>query len=130
ENRERFAHPVPRIDEAAWLSAHGATAAIDISDGLAAELGHLAAASRISITVRLEDVPVVDGMSPIDAAASGEEDELIIAAPSEMDASEFSKGFGVGLPLIGRAAEGPASVVMTKDGEPVALPAGYLHFIE
>lgn len=129
-NRRRFAHPVPRIEEGVWLSENGAAAAIDISDGLAAELGHLAAASRVAIIVRMEDIPLVDGMSSVEAAGSGEEYELVVTSPSDMDTAEFRKRFDLDLTLIGEVAHGAAGVVMTQNGEPVALPAGYLHFTE
>ena len=39
-------HRVPRLREARWLAARGMHACIDISDGLAADAGHLAAASQ------------------------------------------------------------------------------------
>lgn len=129
-NRKRFARPVPRIEEATWLSANGAAAAIDISDGLAAELGHLASASRVVITVRLEDLPVMEGMSALDAAGSGEEYELIITAPSDIDTGEFAKQFELELTRIGDVSDGPAGVAVTQNGEMVAVPAGYLHFTE
>ncbi len=44
--RKRFAHPEPRIAAGRWLAQHGATAMIDLSDGLAGDSRHLAAASR------------------------------------------------------------------------------------
>ena len=130
ENRRRFAHPVPRIQESAWLATKGASAAIDISDGLAAEVGHLASASRVSITVRLEDIPVVEGISAEDAAGSGEEYELVVTSPSAVDTVEFRKLFDLDLTLIGEVAHGTVGAVMTKNGEPATLPVGYLHFTE
>ena len=48
-DRQRFAAPRPRLDEARWLAERGASAAIDISDGLLADAGHLAAASAVAI---------------------------------------------------------------------------------
>jgi thiamine-monophosphate kinase len=130
ETRIRFSHPVPRIAEAVWLSEHGAAAAIDISDGLAAELGHLAAASRVLLTVRLEAVPSIEGMSGLEAAGSGEEYELIVTSPADLDTAEFTNLFGIELTKIGDVTSGPAAVVMTQAGEPVDLPAGYLHFTD
>jgi thiamine-monophosphate kinase len=128
ETRARFAHPVPRIIEAMWLSEHGASSGIDISDGLAAELGHLAAASRVTLNVGLETVPSIEGMSPLEAAASGEEYELIVTSPGDLDTTAFTKAFGLELTKIGDVVRGRAGVVMTQHGEPVDLPRGYLHF--
>ncbi|HUQ46703.1 MAG TPA: thiamine-phosphate kinase [Gemmatimonadaceae bacterium] len=129
-NRERFAHPVPRILESAWLAANGATAAIDISDGLSAEVDHLASASKLSIIVRLEDVPAVEGVSPTDAVLSGEEYELLITGPASLDTAQFKERFGLDLTLIGEVTEGPIGAMITQNGKPVTLPAGYLHFTE
>ncbi|MEP6506757.1 MAG: thiamine-phosphate kinase [Gemmatimonadales bacterium] len=130
ENRIRFAHPLPRIEEAAWLAENGAAAAVDISDGLAADLGHVSAASRVGITVRIEDIPTVSGMSAIEAAGSGEEYELIVTSPADMDVGEFTKRFNLDLTQIGAVSGGAIGVVMTQNGEPVISPAGYLHFTE
>src|SRR5437764_1402017 len=48
-DRERFASPRPRLVESRWLAERGASAAIDVSDGLLADAGHLAAASKVAI---------------------------------------------------------------------------------
>ncbi len=130
EFRARFAHPVPRIKEGAWIAEHGGTSAIDISDGLASELGHLAAASRLRFSVRLETIPVMDGVSALTAAASGEEYELLITSDGDMDTKEFRNQFALDLTRIGTVVDGPASVVMTEAGQPIDLPGGYVHFIE
>ena len=129
ENRHRFAHPVPRSQESGWLAGKGASSAIDISDGLAADIGHLAAASKVSISVRLENVPAVEGVSATDAALSGEEYELVVTAPS-IDTVQFRERFHLDLTQIGEVAEGEAGVVITENGKPVTLAAGYLHFTE
>ena len=129
-NRSRFAHPVPRIEEAVWLGENGAAAAIDVSDGLSAELGHLAAASRVGISIRAEDVPTVLGVTPMDAAGSGEEYELIVTSPSNIDATEFRRRFGLDLTQIGTVTAGAVGVVMTLGDKPVVSPPGYLHFTE
>ncbi len=128
EYRRRFAHPLPRIRESAWLAANGATSAIDISDGLMAEIGHLAAASKVSISVRLEDIPAVDGVSTTDAARSGEEYELVVTAGSGFDTAEFNKLFALDLTLIGSVGKGTPGAIITENGNPVTLPPGYVHF--
>jgi thiamine-monophosphate kinase len=129
-NRQRFAHPCPRLEEAAWLSAEGASAAIDISDGLSAEIGHLASASKVAITIRLEDVPAVEGSSAEDAVRSGEEYELLVSSPHPLDTTQFKERFNLDLTLIGKVAHGAARASITRNGEPVTLPSGYLHFTE
>jgi thiamine-monophosphate kinase len=129
-HREKFARPVPRIPEALWLSEMGASAAIDVSDGLAADLGHIAAASGVGIVVDLSALPTDRGVSPIDAAASGEEYEIAVTSPVDLDGMEFERRFGVPLTKIGFVENGPPEVAFLMEGEQVAVPSGYLHFTE
>ena len=56
--RRIFAHPVPRIDAAQWLAAHGATALMDLSDGLGGDAEHLAVASGVQCEIELERLPL------------------------------------------------------------------------
>jgi Thiamine monophosphate kinase len=116
ENRDRFAHPVPRLRESAWFVANGASAAIDISDGLCSELGHLARASKASVTIRLEDVPAVEGSSQEDAARSGEEYELLVTSPHRLDTAEFKERFDLDLTLIGEVAHGAVGATVRRTG--------------
>ena len=63
--RARFACPIPRIDAALGLVARGASAGIDVSDGLTADLAHIAAASKIGIEIDVERIPRFEGVSAI-----------------------------------------------------------------
>ena len=127
-HRERFARPVPRVREGVWLAEQGANAAIDISDGLAADLSHMAAASGVRITVNLDHLPIVEAVTKLDAARSGEEYELVVTARADLDVAEFRARFGVDLTDIGYVEEGAPEVRFMIGGEPVEVPAGYLHF--
>jgi len=129
-HRQRFAHPVARLREARWLADRGANSGIDISDGLAADLEHLAAASDVGLDIDLNLLPLIDGVNgPVAAAASGEEYELVVGAPdgSALDASEFERTFGIPLTAIGRAVPREIGVVFRRGTERVAKPAGYDH---
>lgn len=131
DHRARFARPAPRIQEALWLASHGATAAIDVSDGLLADVGHLAAASAVDICIELEAIPRVSGVSTLEAAQSGEEYELAIAARTPIDAHAFAREFGVPLTRVGvataPASDGPRARLRSR-GRFVDLPAGHDHF--
>lgn len=133
EHRARFAHPSPRLREARWLGAHGANAAIDISDGVASDAAHIAAASRMRLTIDLERLPRLDGTTPMDAACSGEEYELLVCAPATLDASAFEREFGIPITAVGRVAlpgaEGEGLDVRLH-GERVDLPKGHDHFAD
>jgi thiamine-monophosphate kinase len=126
--RARFARPVARVRESRWLAAQGATAMIDISDGLSSELHHLAEASAVELHVNLDRVPVASGVSPLDAVTSGEEYELVVTAATEFDRDEFSRTFGIVLTEIGIVATGHAGVLASNHGERVDLPGGHDHY--
>jgi thiamine-monophosphate kinase len=127
--RGRFAHPSARVREALWLAARGATAAIDISDGLIADARHMAAASGVALAVSLDNVPRFGECNPADAASSGEEYELLIAGPG-MDCVAFTREFGLALTRIGEVgpAEGAPGVIVTSGGARVEFTGGYDHF--
>jgi thiamine-monophosphate kinase len=127
-HREKFARPQPRIAEARWLAAMGAAAAIDVSDGLVADLGHLAAASEVRIELDLDHIPVAEGVAPKDAAASGEEYELVVSAPEPLDLEAFVAEFRIPLTPIAHAIAGDAGVEVRRKGRRVANPGGHDHF--
>ena len=132
-HRARFARPTPRIREARWLAAHGARAAIDISDGLLAELSHLAAASQVWIALDTASVPLFEEVSIADALKSGEEYELLVAG-SGLDVAHFEKELGVPLTAVATARAlapgeqpGVGGTAPTK-GRRVAPKSGHDHF--
>lgn len=114
--RDRFAEPVPRVREARWLRERGVLRAmVDLSDGLAGDAGHLAAASGVAVVLDRAAIPVHpaargEGDAALRLAVSGGEDyELCFAAPrgrlvSLADA--FAREFGVPLTRVGRVEEG------------------------
>jgi thiamine-monophosphate kinase len=128
EARARFARPVPRIAAGRWLLEHGATAGLDISDGLLGDAAHLAAASGVRIEVELDRLPVVAGSTPTAAAESGEEYELLVTGPPALADGDFATRCGIPLTRIGTVQAGAAEVTALLNGERVAPAAGYSHF--
>lgn len=133
--RNRYACPEPRLDAGRWVASHGATAMIDISDGLVADAQHLSAASEVGIEINLERIPCWEGVEALAAVASGEEFELLITMPpafGDASASAFRAQTGVELTRIGtclRSSGGRRGGVRLLDhNKPVPLPAGYDHF--
>jgi thiamine-monophosphate kinase len=103
---------------------------VDVSDGLASDLGHLAAASGVCVRLDGERLPRVAGASAIDAARSGEEYELALTARAALDERAFAAAFGVPLTRVGEVVprgEGPG-VELRLDGRRVDLPVGHDHF--
>ncbi len=115
--QQRYFRPRARVDlvEVVRASAH---AAIDVSDGLLADLNHLVGASGCAAAVRSRDVPVHAGAELTDALYGGDDYELLIASPTPVP----------GFVAIGECLPGSG---VTVDG---ALPAwsgdamGYQHF--
>jgi thiamine-monophosphate kinase len=127
----RFAHPEPRVQEAQWIRDRGAKAAIDLSDGLVGDAGHLAAASGVQVTLEREGVPVHAAARSADVAmVSGEEYELLVVLPRAAGrtlAAEFRDAFALPLSRVGRIEAG-SGVRLLSGGGPVALPQGFTHF--
>ncbi len=99
--------PLARVAEGLAASAGGATAMIDVSDGLATDLAHLASASGVGFS--LNDVPVAEGASLADALGGGEDYELIFAAPDEGAVMAAFAATESGAPrLIGRCTSDPS----------------------
>jgi thiamine-monophosphate kinase len=127
ERRQRFARPEPRIREAQWLAAAGAVAAIDISDGLLADLENLAAASGVAIRLDARRIPCFPGVSAEEALTSGEEYELIVGARDGFDAAAFEARFGIALTEVASVGQGSTGVVVEGIAR-VAKAHGHDHF--
>jgi thiamine-monophosphate kinase len=133
--RNRYARPEPRIQAGRWLAGHGASSMIDISDGLAADAQHLAAASEVGIEINLEQIPRWEDVDAMAAVASGEEFELLCTMPptfGDAGVSAFRSETGLQMSRIGTCLRGSGGrrggVRLLDHNEPVPLPAGYDHF--
>ena len=126
--RTAFVRPEPRIAAGAWLAGRGATAMMDLSDGLAGDAGHIAAASGVGIDIDLGRLPVHPSVPGPDrmlfAAAGGEDHELLVSMPGSFSADTAA---GVPLTRIGSIREG-TGVRLLQEGRAVPLPSGYNHF--
>jgi thiamine-monophosphate kinase len=136
EARARFARPAPRHAVARFLAAQRARAMIDVSDGLAADLGHLLAASGAGGDVELDRVPVLGAALERAAASgepawrfasrSGEEYELIAALPPDVDDAALARA-PVPVTRFGVVSATPG-IRATAGGAAVTVPAGHDHF--
>jgi thiamine-monophosphate kinase len=123
--------PQPRIALGLALRESGlATAAIDVSDGLLADLGHILQASRLAATLKLAVQPAPTFAEQC-YLSGGDDYELLFTAPAERhdDVLALSRRLDLPLTCIGRTAAGHGLQVLTPDGKPVETTQhGYDHF--
>lgn len=136
--RDRLDRPTPRV--ALGRALRGiAHAAIDVSDGLLADLGHVCAASGLAAEIELDALPCSAALAAaFDCdtrralqAAGGDDYELCFTAPAEASAAIGALARALALPLarIGRTVEGAGVRALTADGTPwQPARAGYEHF--
>lgn len=117
----RHLWPYPRLGLGNFLRELGATAAIDISDGLSTELQHMATAGRVAIEINFEMVPRFAGAKDEQLLHGGEEYELLFTAPPS--ASIPNEWDGLPLTRIGMVLDG-SGVELIRDGIAAPLPAG------
>jgi thiamine-monophosphate kinase len=135
--------PTPRVAESRLIRASGwATAMIDLSDGLATDLGHIAAESQVGARVDLGAIPVSEstravaralGVDPLDWALSGGEDyELLFTATSDHAADLarlVTERLGTPVQRIGEVRPSGEGVrFLDQGGRPHAVQPGFDHF--
>jgi thiamine-monophosphate kinase len=138
---KRYRLPEPRLAVGRALLEEGlALSALDVSDGLAADLGHLLEASGVGAEIDLPAVPISAaaqaGLAALGAPAQrllagGDDYELVFAAaPAQRAAiAALSERCGVPITRIGRARAQPGLLVRDAEGVEVALEAtGWSHF--
>jgi thiamine-monophosphate kinase len=114
---ERYFRPRARVPEGVALRGL-ANSAIDVSDGLLQDLGHILDASGVGAALDAERIPVAPGATLAQALSGGEDYELCFTLAGEPPA------LAVPVHRIGTIVAGMG---ITIDGEPAA-PAGYRHF--
>ncbi|UZJ44506.1 thiamine-phosphate kinase [Marinimicrobium sp. C6131] len=133
----RYWRPNPRLDAAMQLLGV-ASAALDISDGLVADLGHICAASDLSAELFVEELPLSPALQSAASQAQGwqwaltggDDYELCFTVP-ESRMPEVGALIGTGAlqaTVVGRLGTG-SGVHCTLHGAPYDLPqSGYSHF--
>ena len=137
---DRYLLPQPRVALGSALAEEGlAHAAIDVSDGLVADLGHICAASGCTAAVDAADVPLSLAAAAALAAepalretilTGGDDYELLITAAPEAGARMNDIGSRLGVPLtrVGRIAHGAGVRVLDAAGRELSFArTGYRH---
>lgn len=115
---DAFRRPRARIDEGCFAAASGATAGIDVSDGLACDLGRLADASGVSITLHANalegDLAMILG--------GGEDYALVVTAPWDEADGRFRR-----IGTVGARSDAPLYLAEEGTTRPIE-PRGFDHF--
>ncbi len=134
----RLYEPMPRV--ALGQALRGlATSAIDISDGLLADLGHICQLSKVGATVEADRLPVsaigarhIETPTGLTAVVAGGDDyELCFTAPENARDSieDLTDMLGVPLTRIGEVRKGKGVSLVGADGKPIKVDGGgFDHF--
>ena len=135
--RDAFLRPRPRIGEGQRLVGQGVKAAIDISDGLVADLAHVCRASRVGARVEAERLPIhpavktnFGGRSLGLALGGGEDYELLFTAGAGTMA-KVKEAVACPVTVIGEVVADKESRVIVVDANGCPVPAdkaGWEHF--
>ncbi|OGW90786.1 MAG: hypothetical protein A3D28_00720 [Omnitrophica bacterium RIFCSPHIGHO2_02_FULL_63_14] len=121
----------PRVAEALLVRRFHPHAMIDVSDGLARDLGHITEASAVGAVLSREWIPVAPGASLEQALGEGEDFELLFTL-AEKDGRRFLRSRFRGkthFHPIGRIIKGPGLFLEDDEGRKTPLEAeGFDHF--
>ncbi|WP_404340930.1 thiamine-phosphate kinase [Pseudoalteromonas mariniglutinosa] len=134
----RFYYPTPRVAAGQALRG-GASSAIDISDGLLADLGHILSQSQVSAVIHVDKIPVSDALSCSLPRAQqfdyilnyGDDYELLYTVPENNKSMLEMKlrQYGVEVTCIGQIKSGEGQIDILLDGDKFNYRAsGFEHF--
>jgi thiamine-monophosphate kinase len=119
--REAFLRPQPRLEEGRALLAAGGHSAIDVSDGLVADLGHICHASHVGARIKVECIPLHPAAQKafptqaLDMALGGGEDYELLFTASAAIIDEVRAKTNLMISIIGEITTDYQGVVQVKD---------------
>ncbi len=125
---DAYRRPEPPYGAGAQAAALGATAMIDVSDGLLADVGHIAEASGVAVDIRTSSFEIAEPLQAVGAALGADPLRFILAGGDDHClVATFPEGalLPEGWSPIGEVAEGSG---VTVDGAAYEGPRGHTHF--
>lgn len=125
-----YRRPVPQLGAGETLAPH-AHAMMDVSDGLLLDALRMAQASRCTISIELDQLPLSSAFvaergqdlgARLFAATGGDDYALLLALPADVDPLRLSLPSRTRITRVGSLAAGGASLSLTHAGESVKLP--------
>lgn len=125
---EAYRRPEPPYGAGVVAAEAGATAMIDVSDGLLADAGHVAAASGVAIDVRTSAFEVPEPLQAVGAALGADPLRFLLTGGDDhplLATFESAAAVPDGWLVVGAVTEGAG---VTVDGAEYDGPAGWTHF--
>lgn len=125
---EAYRHPEPPYGQGAVAARAGATAMIDVSDGLLADAGHIARASEVGIDIESSAFEVPEPLRAVGAALGADPMRFILAGGDDhalVATFPHATALPEGWTRIGEVHEGSG---VTVDGAAYEGPTGHVHF--
>ncbi len=124
----RHFFPEPRVAVGRYLREQKiATAMIDLSDGLSADLHHICEESKVGASIAAELIPCADGASLKQALDGGEDYELLFTAPADRKVPRQIAG--VAVTRIGKILRKKKAFLLVELKEVELRPGGWEHFV-
>ena len=122
----RLHRPTPRV--ALGQALRGiASACIDVSDGLLADLNHVLRASQVGAELELDLIPVAAGQDRMISITAGDDYELCFTAPAHARSQVIALAQSLSLPVSMIGCISKAQGLRDQDNQALT-PAGYQHF--
>jgi thiamine-monophosphate kinase len=135
--RQAHLQPTPRVNEGQILLRHKVKAAVDISDGLIADLAHICKAGKVSARINKDSVPI----HPIlksnfksdyqQLALSGGEDYELLFTTNNQVINQVEQAISCPVTVIGEIIKGMPGQVILSDASGKNIPlesGGWEHF--